>query len=68
MTLLNEENQLFLLTDPPIRLVSNQTSLTGISGIPQLHYFDAWHNICDTGFDEKDGEVACRELGLQTQV
>uniref|UniRef100_A0A8W8NNA6 SRCR domain-containing protein n=3 Tax=Magallana gigas TaxID=29159 RepID=A0A8W8NNA6_MAGGI len=54
-------------SNPPLRLVSNQTSLTGISGIPQLYYFDSWHNICDTGFDEKDGEVACRELGLPTK-
>lgn len=63
-----KKNELFILTDPLIRLESNQTSLTGISGILQLYYLNSWLNICDMGFDEEGAKVACRELGLPMQV
>lgn len=63
-----KKNELFILTDPLIRLESNQTSLTGISGILQLYYLNSWLNICDMDFDEEDAKVACRELGLPMQV
>lgn len=63
-----KKNELFILTDPLIRLESNQTSLTGISGILQLYYLNSWLNICDMGLDEEDAKVACRELGLPMQV
>lgn len=63
-----KKNELFILTDPLLRLESNQTSLTGISGRLQLYYVNSWLNICDMGFDEKDAKVACRELGLPMQV
>lgn len=63
-----KKNELFILTDPLIRLESNQPSLTGISGILQLYYLNSWLNICDMGFDEEDAKVACRELGLPMQV
>lgn len=33
-------------------------------GLLEYRYRGTWRGVCDDGFDELDGQVACRELGL----
>ena len=51
---------------PPgdIRLVGGSAS---DEGRVELCYNNAWGTICDSGFDERDANVICRQLGYPDQ-
>ena len=53
------------LTSADLRLIGGQTPNEGF-----LQFYNistkSWNLMCDTQFNEKTGEVVCRELGLET--
>jgi hypothetical protein len=32
----------------------------------QVYHNNKWGYVCESGFDDEDAQVACRELGLPT--
>ncbi|XP_062610599.1 scavenger receptor cysteine-rich type 1 protein M130-like, partial [Saccostrea cucullata] len=53
--------------EPWIRLISKQTTNSETSGTLQVYHNNEWGYVCESGFDEDDAVVACRELGLPTK-
>ena len=52
-----------ILFEGDVRLVAERDVANWVLGRPQIFINGTWQQICAAGFDERDSNVVCRQLG-----